>query len=473
MSVTAVAALLLVIMLLALIWVKLSGHALDPLALFTYLFFFFYVFRDTLITFGWDGPYPDALFVPSQTPALVARLSMTLALFLVAFVGGYLAYQAVGPGLSGFVHSTWSVPPLWRQVRLSSWLTIAATLVSLALLARYGGVKGVVRAGKVTHSLAGSYELRIFPSVGAVACAALFLTLRQVRRETGLRRPTLTLLALLGALLNSAYVLLWGSRTVVAITLAIFIAGQWLLGHTRTVRSAGGQVAVRRRQPQLVKVLFLAAVLLASVFVLRLVRDTIVFPNGRVSGTIAGQSALRQISVATNSNYFDASLLAVRDWPSLYPYRHGEDFLIGLEGVVPRAAWANKPENVRPGAWFRQIYEPWATNGWPLGAVGDWYLNLGFLGVAIGGLLSGVFYTALMAAWRRAPWTPFTLASIMCVVVFVVPTGIEALTPLRWAQWALPLLLCGRYLSQPTRRTSAEASYGTASLKPGGAGGAS
>jgi hypothetical protein len=111
--------------------------------------------------------------------------------------------------------------------------------------------------------------------------------------------------------------------------------------------------------------------------------------------------------------------------------------------------WAGKPTNVVPGATFRQIYEPWATNGWPLGAFGDWYLAFGFFGVAVGGLLSGVLFTGLMAAWRRAAFSPFTVASLLCVVLFAVPTGIEALTPLRWGQWVLPLLLCGRYLSRP------------------------
>jgi MFS family permease len=81
-----------------------------------------------------------------------------------------------------------------------------------------------------------------------------------------------------------------------------------------------------------------------------------------------------------------------------------------------------------------------------LGAVGDWYLNFGYAGIVFGGLLSGLIYTGLMAAWRRAPLTPFMLASIMCVVVFVVPTGFQALTPARWLQWALPLLICARYL---------------------------
>src|SRR5262249_13827026 len=153
-----------------------------------------------------------------------------------------------------------------------------------------------------------------------------------------------------------------------------------------------------------------------------------------------------------------AVLLSVRDWPSTYPYRNGKDFVIGAEGVIPRFLWPGKPASVTPGSWFRQTYEPGHINGWPLGAVGDWYLNFGFAGLLFGGALSGAVFSVLMKTWWRVPWSPFTIASILTVVVFVVPTGVDALTPLRWVQWALPLLICARYLDGPRARRSADMS---------------
>ena len=146
--------------------------------------------------------------------------------------------------------------------------------------------------------------------------------------------------------------------------------------------------------------------------------------------------------------FFDALLLAVRDWPSAHPYRGGEDFIVGAEGIVPRAMWPGKPANVRPGSWFRQVYEPTHPNGWPLGAVGDWYLNFGLLGVLVGGGLSGLLYRVLMATWWRVPWSSFNVAALMCIVAFVVPTGIDALTLLHWVQWGFPLLLCAGFINR-------------------------
>ena len=81
--------------------------------------------------------------------------------------------------------------------------------------------------------------------------------------------------------------------------------------------------------------------------------------------------------------------------------------------------------------------------------------ELGFLGLIIGGALSGVLFASMMATWWRAPWSAFNIASLMCVVVFVVPTGFEALTPIHWLQWGLPLLLCAMYLDSPAQRAGA------------------
>jgi hypothetical protein len=331
-----------------------------------------------------------------------------------------------------------------RVGRLVVWLTIATSLVSLGLLARYGGVASVIRAGKVSKSLAGIYELRIFPSVGAVAASALALALWQEGRVLGTRRTGRALLALGAALFNAACVMLWGSRQGVAVVIAILITGQWLLGR----RSGRGRESPGHR-PGYARVLALTLVLLVAIFGLRVARDTVL--RGHVSRPILGQSALRQLSVATNSTYFDAMLLGLRDWPHVYPYRGGQDFEIGIEAMVPRALWPGKPAKVTPGTWFRQLYEPQFVNGWPLGAVGDWYVNFGLPGVVFGGLLSGIVYSALMAAWRRAAWTAFNVAAMTCVVMWVVPTGFEALTPLRWAQWALPLILCAWFVEGPAR----------------------
>ena len=439
--------------LLLLIYMRLSRHPLDPVALFCYFFFFFYGLRQTLITFQIDGPYPDYLFSPSDTPQLLVSAGLGLCLFLIGFSGAYVVSEQVTTGLNRFMPVAWRVPTIDRQVKLVMYLTAAATVISVVLLHRYHGVAGLLRAGKVQGSLAGSFVLRIVPAVGAVTAASLALACWK-GEEQAMNRRTIGLLALAASMLNAGFVLLWGSRQAAAIVLLIVLAGGWLVrrGDERLAdggsgKADAGHTRAARSKPRIVRLFAIGLVLVVAISGLRIVRDTLLI--GHTSSAIQGQSTVRQLSVATNSTYFDAFLLADRDWPSRYSYRGGEDFRVGVEAIVPRKVWAGKPDAVTPGSWFRQTYEPGIPNGWPLGAVGDWYLNFGFLGIFIGGTLSGALFASLMATWWRAPWSPFTIASLTCVVAFVVPTGIEALTPLRWVQWAVPLLVCARYLSVP------------------------
>jgi hypothetical protein len=443
---SAYAGLFLVILILFLIHSRLSRHPMDPVALFTYFVGFFYVARELIITFHWDTPYPDFLFVPGQTQHLLVKAAVGLSAFLIAFAVAYVIAQPHAGSFARFTPAVWTVPSVHRHIRLVVFLTVAATIVSVLLVARYHGVGGMIRAGKKTGSLAGSYELRIFPAMGTIMAAALMLTLWHRRAITGRRAPAY--FAGMAALLNAAYVFLWGSRQAAAGVMVVLMAGQWLLSRDET--GAGRATAVaRRKRPRPLMVLALAAMLVAAVVGLRLFRDTVV--AGHVTASIQGQSRIRQLSVSTNSTSFDAMLLALRDWPSVHQYHGGQDFFVGAEGVVPRILWPGKPQDVRPGAQFRQVYEPDVQNGWPLGAAGDWYLNFGFIGIIVGGALSGVLFSVLSEAWWRAAWTPVTLASLTCVVLFVVPTGIDALALLHAFQWALPLWLCARYLDAGAR----------------------
>ena len=329
-----------VMLLLGFIYVRLSRHALDPLALFCYLFFFFYVFRETAITLGFDKPYPDDLFLTSQTSGLLFTAGLGLISFLVAFIGAYLIYQPFASGSARFLPVAWNVPSVRKQVRLVSMLTIVATVISVVLLGRYGGVAGVISAGKRTGSLAGSFELRIFPALGAVIAASLGLTLWQ-GREAISNRSQLAVFAVCAAVLNSGYVMLWGSRQAAAVVLLILTAGRWLL--TRDDEEVVKQSAVNRNaRPRLMRLLAVGLIVVLAVTGLRVARDAVLI--GHTASSIQGQSTVRQISVASNSTYFDAVLLAMRDWPATHPYRGGKDFIVGAEAAYhARSGPGNRP----------------------------------------------------------------------------------------------------------------------------------
>jgi len=160
------------------------------------------------------------------------------------------------------------------------------------------------------------------------------------------------------------------------------------------------------------------------------------------------------VSLALNATYFDASMLAARDWPETYEFRYGEDFVTGVLGLVPRVLWEGKPDAIAPGVWFRQVYEPEKLNGWPMGAAGLWYLNFGVLGLVLGGMFSGALLGCLSAAQLRRPDNGFNTAVAVAVGIYVVGLGVDSDLLVRCVLWLLPLWLIGRFVSPASRVSS-------------------
>jgi hypothetical protein len=286
----------------------------------------------------------------------------------------------------------------------------------------------------VEKDLAGLFFLFVFPSAGSVCSLLTAFTILQSRAnrlERGQRR--VVVISFLYAAFNGLGVYLWGARA-----LLVIIAAQSVVGYF-TFRPASTKRVTRGLRPRIFLALLLAfGVGMTLVFGLRVYRDQTL--SGQVSGNIGGQSVVRQLSVATNSVYYDAYLLAVRDWPGRHRYRGGTDIYNGAVGVIPRAIWAGKPKIVAPGAWFRRVYEPENVNGWPMGSAGVWYLNFGPVGLVIGGLITGVM---VGAAARAMPDTRTnTLAFVMAVAIgfWVIGDGVDGQFVAKWAQWVLPMI---------------------------------
>ncbi len=429
---------------LGFIYKKLSRHPLDPIALFCYMFFWFYLFRAGLISLSLDTPYPDYLFVGSNVSRLVLKQSLVITFFLGLFAATFVMFQPAFSSLTRLVPVTADPPPLRRQVHVVVLLTAAGTLITVMLLARFGGPQEMIRAAKVDKELAGFFVLKIFPAIGSLVAIGLVLDLLQRPSREFASKTLLLPLALVCAVVGSAYVFLWGSRTTAAVSLLVLLMGRAVFRR--------GQKG-RRRRTRLVRFVVVAAIVLGLAVWLRVSRD--VYISGQVNRSIADARPLRQLSVSTNSTSFDASLLALRDWPRNQPYRRGEDFYNGVVGMIPRPLWPGKPEAVVTGVWFRQVYEPDIRNGWPPGPIGEWYINFGYWGIAVGGILSGLLFAVLTRAARRAAVHPFNFASITAVVILTAKLGFTAETPLRWMATGVPLLVVASYLGGRRQRAPA------------------
>lgn len=414
-----------------------SRWPLDVVGLFCAGGLLLYVARAVVVGVGLDSLTPDDVFAGARAPMVGANLLLALWLLMVA-AGVQVAY-AVGRVLPGWVPVMERHPAPRRLLRVAAALTLLATVITLVLLAAHGGFGGLIRASKVDKDLAGLFFLRVVPEVAALVAVAAYLDVRRRResgRSTGRDRRRAALAVGL-AVLDGVWVFAWGSRDTLAIVGLALVAGSFVFGGRRLRAIAQG-----RPQGWLSRLGMAGLLVLAVMFGLRIARD--VATAGEVNSTIADQSVARQVSVATNAVQYDAFVLAVRDWPAEAELRGGQDFVSGAAGVVPRRLWPAKPEHVAPGAWFRQVYEPWTRNGWPMGAAGEWYLNFGRGGIVVGGLVSGVLLGFAALALRNSARHPLAFVLSLAIGLQVLVLGVHVQTPVRWVAWCLPFFVVAR-----------------------------
>jgi oligosaccharide repeat unit polymerase len=410
----------------------------DLVLLFLLVFALFAGFRPLLFVLGLDGPYPDFLFPPAGAPLALTKTLLALSLYLLLALVGIAVVTSSGVKGWGPFFAKYDVD-IKRSFTVTYVLTGLAAVLSAYLVARYGGIGGVIGAAKVEKSLAGMYVLRTIPAVGAIMGVATFIEAR-ARSEVS---RAFVLLPLACALANGFFVFLWGARSVLIVVGAMLILG---LRSKRPGKRAGRQRVIAR---------LLVAVVLVVVAAsgMRMVRDTLV--RGEVEDSFASASVWRQVSVGTNSIYFDAAMLSFRDWPSSYQLRDGEDFYNGVVGVVPRFIWKGKPAAITPGQWFRQVYDPRKVNGWPMGAPALWYLNFGWWGLPLGGLLSGLAIGLVAAAQRRRPQHGFNTGIAVVTAIYVLPLGWDNQVLMKFVVWLVPLWLVGAYVAPRRARASA------------------
>lgn len=406
-----------------------------PLMLFVAVFGAFYGLRIILISLGLDTPFPDDLFADRNPSESLNRVVLMFVLFLAAFGIGYAAFFRDDRQIPNLVYVK-SPPTLRIQLIVTALLSALGIAVAAYLLNRFGSPADVVEASKQDKRLAGMFALRLPSFIGAMLAAALAVDAWKRKKK----------LLALGALAvgagNGLGVLLWGSRSILVVSLLIFLTG---------IATLERKTLKKTNIPLLVA---LAGVFVATSFGLRVVRDSTV--RGEVLPVVEDASWARKLSISTNATYLDASMLAFEDIPRIYPHRNGEDFLNGILGVVPRVIWEGKPTVIAPGTWFRQRYQPENINGWPVGSPTIWYINFGMLGLLVGGIVSGVAYKWMTCQYRQAARCGFNVAVSITFAAFIAQTGITSQTPLRIFLYGIPMFVVAKVYARPASASARE-----------------
>ncbi len=410
---------------------KLPLSRTNPITVLFLSFGAFYGMRLMLIGFSLDDPFPESQFADRDVDDMLARTGIVLVIFIAAiFVGLAVSPRNSGEqrDKKGWVFLDREPNPKFHLLVLLA-ITAVASLVSFALLVRFGGPSAMIQSAKVDKQLAGLFPLRVPATLGTALASALVID--AVRRKNWF----LLSMAVTSTVLNGLSVMLWGARSAIVTGLAIVVIG---------LMFPPGSQQKKTNSRVLLKFAAVGLLVVSAAFGLRAVRELSL--NGQL--LFQEESLYRRVSLATNSIYLDASLLVVDDFDEVYEFRDGEDFLNGVFGMVPRAVWSGKPTSIVPGVWIRQNYEPDARNGWPVGAPIMWYVNFGLAGVAIGGVITGMVFRWIGLQYERAAPSGLNISLSVTLAIGVFHLGVEAETPSRIVVIALPLLLTSKVIER-------------------------
>jgi oligosaccharide repeat unit polymerase len=240
------------------------------------------------------------------------------------------------------------------------------------IIARAGGPAASLESANKQNALSDSFAL-YFLAGFALTALIVWVAWRSPRSRMEWTALIVSIVAICG------FSVLAGSRARVFVTLLVLA----LIVHYMHRRW-------RARELIVAGILLLAFVSTFGVF--RQVSDSASLSRG---AELASEHVLDQRVILNDITYFDHILYATTIYGETRPHEHGQFLLDGARSYVPSAIDSNKPEG-GDVVFRRVVFEEDVGAGRPPTAAGDFYIDFGLPGVAVGGLLIGIAARALV-----------------------------------------------------------------------------
>ena len=121
---------------------------------------------------------------------------------------------------------------------------------------------------------------------------------------------------------------------------------------------------------------------------------------------------------AIDEGRFDRLLLLLEYSPGEIGYYYGLYYLRPLLNFIPRAYWEEKPP-LTVGSELRETVFPTASGGLPPSIIGEFYVNFGYPGILVGGVVTGISLRVLYEIWSRNTGSVLILYIYSLIVVRV------------------------------------------------------
>lgn len=335
-------------------------------ATFCFFSLYFLSIRPIFILSGLDLPIPSYIYYYDFWEDIVDT-NLIINLWVFTSIGLLLFFQKHDK----FNDKEYVIGDLnWLTLTyITIALTLLGSIITLYFIIQSGGLSEFVYLVKIGKSFAGMYVFREISTWALALSGLLFLNWLVKGKKVN------SAIAVSLILINCIVIFSWGNRTIIGFFL-------FLLAFV---------YASRISKVGITKVLLFAILMVVLANGLRALRDD--FRSEAVGRDINSQSTMTvytSISLSLHFSQYDGLLLANKDVGERFDYRYGEDFYNGLLAWVPRFLWKDKPETHNVGLWFRQVYEPFVSNGWPITTIGDWLVNGGVLLVFLGAILTAL-----------------------------------------------------------------------------------
>lgn len=332
------------------------------------LFFTLYYLsiRPIFILIGADVPIPFYQFQYDFWED-VAFANLLILVWVVSYLFFYKTLaKRDKPNETKYVLNSLNIPILTLVTII---LSCIGAVVTFYFVSKVGGISEFVYQVKIEKSLAGLYVIREINAWGLILSGLLFIY------SIALKEKKITYVSFFLIFLNSFVIFSWGNRTIIGFFFFMLFTFYF------------SRVSKLTKKNIVLTILFMFV--LANG--LRLVREDLHSEAiGHEVNSLEVMSPITAVSLSMHLSQYDGLVLAARDVGRLFDYRDGQDFINGLTAWVPRFIWRDKPKTHNVGLWFRQVYEPEKSNGWPISALGNWFVNGGVIFILLGSFLTAV-----------------------------------------------------------------------------------
>jgi oligosaccharide repeat unit polymerase len=442
------------------VWGIISGRFFEPLPVLGGISTLLFVARPLQMILEWKDLYSpffakdlitDMVLLETQEVAVyVGRLDEPLeqamaralgacALFFALFLAGYLLAPARGLAsrLSRIGRSRDVI-----NLRAAIGVSLAIGLIAqVVIIARAGGpAASLEQASTEQTALSQSFALFFLSGFG-FAAVLIWAAWRRPQSPIEWAGLGLSVLAV------CAFASIAGSRARVFITLlalAVIVHYLWR--------------SWRRRE-----VLAFFLVLLAFVSSFIVFRQVAGAESIGQAASKAWDHTLDPRVVLNDSTAFDDVLYATTIFGKSRDFEHGQFLLDGARSYLPSRIDPNKPEG-GDIAFRKFVWKEEFGAGRPPSAIGDYYIDFGFPGVAVGGFILGILAAALLGLLRGPPAGSrlrVALYAIALVVLYELVFDTFSLALGLVLTLALPFLIAVYGFGSYHRREHASVAAGT------------